>query len=92
MSLREEAERIALTIIPDGRASLWPEIRIVMEGMRVALDAAMAECEAIEKENWHAYKRAPISDARRANPHYQGLSDGAGECADRIRKLREELK
>ncbi len=40
-------------------------------------------CDRYEAEHWRGYKSNDPSE--RANPHTEGLSDGAGECAASIR-------
>jgi len=48
-------------------------------------------CEKIDERNWELYKRG--NGIERADPHYQGISSGAGKCAEAIRSLtttREE--
>ena len=63
-----------------------------MEGYRIGL-AEMREkcakaCEEIEQDRWNLYKGRPPytgSESGRADPHEQGVSMGAGECAAAIR-------
>lgn len=56
---------------------------------RAAYAKAEAECEQIAARHWAAYKgRDGIRNpATHYNPHEEGISDGAGECADAIRAL-----
>lgn len=44
-------------------------------------------CDEIASKHWQAYKRGS-DPATRANPHTEGQSDGAGECADAIRETK----
>ena len=50
-----------------------------------ALEEAAKICESIEREHLNTYKHKPGPYAY--DPHYQGLSMGAGECAEKIREL-----
>jgi len=53
-----------------------------------ALEEAAKVCDAIEEDHWNLYKgRKPYtgSEAGRADPHEQGVSMGAEECAAAIR-------
>ena len=52
---------------------------------KLALEEAVKACEAIEREHLDTYKHNPGPNAY--DPHYQGLSMGAGECAEKIREL-----
>lgn len=54
-----------------------------------ALEEAAKVCERIEEENWKAYKGRtdPVQKDRLFNPHTEGCSDGATECAASIRSL-----
>lgn len=52
---------------------------------KMALEEAVKACEAIEREHLDTYKHKPGPYAY--DPHYQGLSMGAGECAEKIREL-----
>lgn len=45
-------------------------------------------CDRYEAEHWRGYKSNDPSE--RANPHTEGLSDGAGECAAAIRGRAEK--
>ena len=48
-------------------------------------------CEAIESDMWRAYKGLPPYDPLhplRADAHTQGVSDGAGRCAEAIRTVQ----
>jgi hypothetical protein len=52
------------------------------------LEEAARICDAIESDKWALYKgREPYkgNEPGRADPHVQGESDGAGQCASRIR-------
>ena len=53
-----------------------------------ARDVAVKACEKIENEEWDAYKgRSDTIDKDKLyNPHVQGVSDGAGACADAIKE------
>jgi hypothetical protein len=56
-----------------------------------ALEEAAKACDAIEEDHWNLYKgRKPYtgSEAGRADPHEQGVSMGAEECAAAIRGLK----
>ena len=56
-----------------------------------ALEEAAKVCDAIEEDHWNLYKgRKPYtgSEAGRADPHEQGVSMGAEECAAAIRGLK----
>ena len=44
-------------------------------------------CTGIEAAHWRTYKREPGPHAY--DPHYQGLSDGAGECEQAILRAFE---
>ena len=50
-----------------------------------ALEEAAKVCEAIEREHLETYKHKPGPNAY--DPHFQGLSMGAGECAEKIGEL-----
>ena len=52
---------------------------------KLALEEAAKVCEAIEREHLDTYKHKPGPNAY--DPHFQGLSMGAGECADKIGEL-----
>lgn len=56
---------------------------------RKAIEDATRVCETIENEEWDHYKgRGSGPDrAKRADPHVQGVSDGACQCATAIRAL-----
>ena len=54
-------------------------------------EEAAKVCDAIEQDRWNLYKGRPPytgSEAGRADPHEQGVSMGAGECAAAIRGLK----
>ena len=56
-----------------------------------ALEEAAKVCDNIENDHWNLYKGRPPytgSEAGRADPHEQGVSMGAGECAAAIRGLK----
>lgn len=72
-----------------GEGASWQSIR----DERFATLVAEAEreecaklCDALEYEHWRAYKSN--DPATRRNPHTEGLSDGAGQCASDIRARR----
>lgn len=46
-------------------------------------EACAQVCERFEIQHWRGYK--DNNPATRCNPHKEGLSDGAGECAAAIR-------
>jgi hypothetical protein len=50
-----------------------------------ALEEAVNVCETIEHDHLDTYKHKPGPNAY--DPHFQGLSMGAGECADKIGEL-----
>lgn len=50
-----------------------------------ALEEAVKACEAIEHEHLQTYKHKPGPNAY--DPHFQGLSMGASECAEKIGEL-----
>ena len=52
---------------------------------KMALEEAAKVCEAIEREHLDTYKHKPGPNAY--DPHFQGLSMGAGECAEKIGEL-----
>ena len=52
---------------------------------KLALEEAVKVCEAVEQEHLDTYKRKPGPNAYA--PHFQGLSMGAGECAEKIGEL-----
>ena len=52
---------------------------------KMALEEAAKVCEAIEREHLDTYKHKPGPNAY--DPHFQGLSMGAGECADKIKEI-----
>ena len=57
-----------------------------------ALEEAAKVCDNIENDHWNLYKgRPPYTGAEsgRADPHEQGVSMGAGECAAAIRGLKD---
>lgn len=49
-----------------------------------AIEFAAKMCEKIEQETWAKYKEEGC------NPHQEGKSDGAGVCANEIRKQGAE--
>lgn len=49
-----------------------------------AIELAAKVCEKIEQETWAKYKEEGC------NPHQEGKSDGAGVCANEIRKQGAE--
>ena len=56
-----------------------------------ALEEAAKVCDNIENDHWNLYKGRPPytgSEAGRADPHEQGVSMGAGECAAAIRGMK----
>ena len=50
-----------------------------------ALEEAVKVCEAVEHDHLDTYKHKPGPNAY--DPHFQGLSMGAGECAEKIGEL-----
>ena len=83
-------------------AGLWPGVTDVFpkELERFAALVAAHEreacakvCEEIEQDRWNLYKGRPPytgAEAGRADPHEQGVSMGAGECAAAIRAINFE--
>jgi hypothetical protein len=57
--------------------------RRVAEAVAAERKACETICEGVHGENWRDFKRG--NGPGRGNPHTEGLADGAGECADRIR-------
>ena len=56
-------------------------------------EACAKVCEKIEQDRWNLYKGRPPytgSESGRADPHEQGVSMGAGECAAAIRSRSNE--
>jgi hypothetical protein len=61
-----------------------------LEVARLVLEAAANACEAASTLHRNQYKgRAPYPNpaVKAYDPYLDGLSDGAGECADTIRNL-----
>jgi len=59
-----------------------------MEAVKLEREDCAKVCDAYEVDQWNLYKgRAPHNGTEegRADPHIQGVSDGAGYCADLIR-------
>jgi hypothetical protein len=54
-----------------------------------ALEEAAKVCDERAEAYWKAYKLSPPDDVNRANPHVEGMSDGAENCADAIRALKD---
>jgi hypothetical protein len=55
------------------------------------LEEAALVCDAISADTWALYKGRPPydgSESGRADPHVQGISDGADRCAEAIRALK----
>jgi hypothetical protein len=50
------------------------------------LEAAAKVCDVLASQYWKEYKTG--DGPGRAHPHYQGLSDGASDCANAIRALK----
>ncbi|MGF6963017.1 hypothetical protein OKW43_000022 [Paraburkholderia sp. WC7.3g] len=55
-----------------------------------ALEEAAKVCDERSEAYWNAYKKSPIDDVNRANPHVEGMSDGAENCANAIRALSKD--
>ena len=53
---------------------------------RMALEEAAVICDGISTQHNDTYKHKPGPNAY--DPHYQGLSMGADECAEAIRELK----
>ncbi|MGI9143347.1 MAG: hypothetical protein ACR2IJ_09195 [Fluviibacter sp.] len=58
-------------------------------------EACAKACEEISQDHWNLYKGRPPytgSESGRADPHEQGVSMGASDCAVAIRARGEFLK
>lgn len=53
------------------------------------LERCAAACDQIEEKYYARYKGL-TKERPTANPHDEGMSDGAGECAAAIRALKEQ--
>ena len=89
--MREEFEAWAATV-PLGLAG---EKRIAWLTWQAAVawerEEVAKECDAISEDQYALYKgRTPYtgSEPGRANPHTDGMSDGAAKCANAIRARR----
>ena len=63
------------------------------EGQKAEREQCAKVCEEIEQDRWNLYKGRPPytgSESGRADPHEQGVSMGAGECAAAIRARGEK--
>ena len=69
-----------------------PIIRREIEN--AAYERAAGVCDEYADEQWDAYKgRNGVKDEKcLCNPHTEGMSDGASECAAAIRALKKEAK
>jgi hypothetical protein len=57
------------------------------------LEEAAKCCDEIEKDRWALYKGRPPytgKEKHRASDYTQGESDGASQCADDIRALKDK--
>lgn len=57
-------------------------------GQSAEREACVMVCDEIAEDKWALYKGRPPykgNEAGRADPHYQGMSDGASECGAAIR-------
>lgn len=57
---------------------------------RRTLERAAEKCDEYGEEKWQAYKLSPANHPDRANPHVEGQSDGAEDCAIAIRAMIKE--
>ena len=67
-------------------------LEVISRFRDLCLEEAAKECLEISTDKWAEYKgRKPYSKAgpNCANPHTEGLSDGAEDCAYAIRALKE---
>ena len=64
------------------------------DALRDVLEQAAVVCDAISADYWKRWKGThPTSTQGSAyNPDDQGRSDGAQECADAIRAMKEQIK
>jgi hypothetical protein len=60
----------------------------IANARREERERCIAICDTIENDAWRRYKRGEGLD--RGNPHLQGVSDGAAQCASAIRALSDE--
>ena len=81
--------------LPTPAAHLSDGLPLFSESQLLAYRAEVIEmcakaCDDYATDKWSLYKgRAPYkgNEAGRANPHIQGESCGAGDCADAIKEL-----
>ena len=74
----------------DARMALERELEVVRNEV---LDEAAKCCDEIEKDRWALYKGRPPytgQEKQRASDYTQGESDGASQCADDIRELKDK--
>jgi len=76
------ASKLALSLMKQAADMLEADSELCR---KLALEEAVKVCEAIEREHLDTYKHKPGPNAY--DPHFQGLSMGAGECADKIKEL-----
>lgn len=89
-----ELEKLGGRPVPfEGNATpLYRESQVtalLQEAARLALEAAAKVCEKISVDHRDAYKGRiePIDRDKLYNPHTDGCSDGAFDCAEAIRAL-----
>ena len=84
---RLDKSGVYVQLITEQAWSIW------QAATAAALERAAQACEAIENDKWALYKgRKPYTgkEPGRASDYVQGQSDGAGDCAEAIRALKEE--
>lgn len=67
---------------------LCEAIEAIKEARNQALEDAAKLCDEYADTKWQAYKHGPINGDERADPHTEGLSDGAESCGLAIRSLK----
>lgn len=71
-----------------GQQSRDEEIKELKEAVREENEACAMECDNLSIKHWDMYKgrgTAKPNNIGRADPHYQGLSDGEELCSEKIR-------
>ena len=67
----------------------------LVQAVKDALDEAVRVADEYATDQWNLYKGRPPydgSEGGRASPYTEGLSDGANECADAIRAMKEDIQ